>query len=127
MRFCIVACVALSATLVSFTSTASAAPYIQVAPSDLLNKPSFYDGQHVAVTGRVQNIQEKTMANSVYDNFELCDQRCVRIVALGRPAISEGQRVTVHGTFNTVKGPPGIGFRSEIDASFVLTDSYGDL
>lgn len=109
--------------LANLTVGVSAAADISVTPSDLQATPTFYDGKHIAVTGKVQNIQERTAhSGSPYAFFELCDARCVRIMTWGHPAISEGQRLTVHGTFTTEKPPPGITFRSELEASYVFAD-----
>ena len=34
-----------------------------------------------------------------YETFQVCDQSCVSVFAVGHLQITEGQRVTVHGTF----------------------------
>ncbi len=107
----------------SLIAGSSAAADVPATPSALLARPSFYDGKHIAVTGKVQRIDERTSQNgNPYAFFELCDAKCVRIMTWGHPTISDGQQLTVHGTFTKVKGPPGITFRSEIEASYVFAD-----
>jgi hypothetical protein len=109
--------------ILSLIAGSMAAADVSVTPSALLARPSFYDGKHIAVTGKVQHVEERTpQSSSPYAFFELCDAKCVRVMTWGHPAISDGQRLAVHGTFTKVKGPPGITFRSQIEASYVFAD-----
>jgi hypothetical protein len=88
-----------------------------VKPSTILANPSQYDGQHVAVSGTVTNIQEKTShRGNAYDIFELCDTQCIRVFTFGHPSITERQHLVVHGTFSETKHVGSYTFHNEIEA-----------
>lgn len=75
-----------------------------VTPSALLESPSSYNGKRVAVPGVVERIRELyTRHHDAYDDFRLCDAQCVSVFIRGRPSITNGQNVTVHGTFQTAE------------------------
>jgi hypothetical protein len=84
----------------------------------LLNKPAKYDGQQVDVSGTVTQLQRGVShQGNPYITFSLCASRCVHVFEFGAPNISEGQRLTVHGTFAAVKHVGKYTFYNEIDAT----------
>jgi len=94
-------------------------PYAElgVTPTQLIAHPSSYDGQHVGVTGKVENIALKTsQRGNDYETFKLCDKVCVRVFTWGHPKLIEGQSKTVHGTFSAVKHVGSSTFYNEIEA-----------
>ena len=94
-------------------------PYAEmdVSPSQLMASPSSYDGQHVGVTGKVENIVLKTsQRGNDYETFKLCDKVCVRVFIWGHPKLNEWQSKTVHGTFAAVKHVGSNTFYNEIEA-----------
>ena len=101
-----------AAVAMLFPIVASATTIAQVLAS-----PSSYDGQHVDVTGRVSGLRSKTShRGNAYVTFSLCSDRCVHVFAFGTPNISDGQTITVHGTFAAVKHVGEYTFYNEVDA-----------
>ena len=93
--------------LISLAVGASAAA-AEVTVSQLLSDALSFDGRHVTVTGRVQSIKPGSSGlGHEYGTFQLCEQSCVNVLALGHPQITEGQRVTINGKFeaDTSFGP----------------------
>lgn len=83
----------------------------------ILASPSSYDGQHVNVSGTVEQLERKVShRGNPYVTFSLCSGPCVHVFAFGTPSISDGQTITVRGTFAAVKHVSGYTFFSEIDA-----------
>lgn len=94
-------------------------PYAEIVltPTQLAAHPSSYDGQHVGVTGKVENLELKTShRGNAYEIFQLCDKVCVRVFIWGHPKLSEGHSKTVHGTFAAVKHVGSSTFYNEIEA-----------
>jgi len=90
-----------------------------VSIADLLNHASAYDGSHVVVAGSVASVRPKTSrAGNQYETFDLCDTNgnCVRVFTWGQPALREGDKITVKGTFSAAKHVGGYAFRNEIEA-----------
>ena len=84
---------------------------------DVLGHPSTYDGQHVDVSGQISHLKQKTShKGNPYVTFSLCSDQCVHVFAFGSPSITDGQTITVHGTFAAVKRVGSYTFRNEIDA-----------
>lgn len=83
----------------------------------ILGNPSTYDGQHVAVSGTVEHFERKVSRRGhPYVTFSLCSGQCIHVFGFGSPSISDGQTITVRGTFAAVKHVSGYTFFSEIDA-----------
>jgi ABC-type hemin transport system substrate-binding protein len=93
--------------------TASSAATI----GQILGAPSTYDGLHVDVRGTVEHLEQKVShKGNAYVTFSLCSSQCIHVFAFGSPGISDGQTITVHGTFAAVKHVSGYAFYNEIDA-----------
>ncbi|HTV72781.1 MAG TPA: hypothetical protein VME66_03630 [Candidatus Acidoferrales bacterium] len=70
----------------------------------ILAHPLQWDGKHVHVTGAVMRLEERTALDGRdYDVFDLCNAGCIRVFTGGRPALSEGQKLSVQGTFSSAK------------------------
>lgn len=103
-----------------FLLSASAAAFAADDISAILKNPSAYDGRVVEVRGTVSQLRERTShRGNDYDTFKLCSASCVSVFTFGRPAISDGKTVTVHGTFSAVKHTGGYTFYNEIEADAV--------
>jgi hypothetical protein len=90
----------------------SAATVAQIAGS-----PSSYDGQHVDLRGAVEHLEQKVShKGNRYVTFSLCSSQCVHVFGFGSPHLSDGQTITVHGTFAGVKRVSSYTFYNEIDA-----------
>ncbi|HEY6326594.1 MAG TPA: hypothetical protein VIW73_08820 [Candidatus Cybelea sp.] len=110
-RFAIPA--AIVGLLAALPTTSSAATIAQV-----LGSPSTYDGLHVDVRGTVAHLEQKTShKGNPYVTFSLCSGQCVHVFGFGSPSLSDGQTITVHGTFAAVKRVGGYTFYNEIDAA----------
>ncbi len=93
---------------------------IELSADALATEPERYDGKRVAVTGVVTELRERTaIAHFAYDEFQLCESRCVRVYTRGRPRIVDGQRVTARGTFFTVHRVGKWAFKDELVAEVV--------
>lgn len=107
---------ALVAALVVISAALPAAASTATVPQ-LLANPSSYDGSHVDVTGKIQKLEQKTShKGNPYVTFSLCSTQCVHVFGFGTPSISDGQTITVHGTYAAVKHVSGYTFYNEIDA-----------
>lgn len=105
------------AFLLSAASTAALAADEIAA---ILKSPSAYDGKSVEVRGIVSQLREQTShRGNDYDTFKLCSTACISVFTFGRPAISDGKTVTVHGRFSTVKHTGGYTFYNEIEADAI--------
>jgi hypothetical protein len=101
------------AAFLAFAPIAASAATI----TQLLANPSTFDGQHVDVTGKIEDLKSKVShKGNAYVTFSLCSGRCVHVFAFGSPNISDGQSITVHGTFAAVKHTGSYTFYNEIDA-----------
>jgi hypothetical protein len=53
-----------------------------VRPSQIVGKPTTYDGKHLTVSGTVQHVTAKTSRRgNEYETFDLCDNSCVKVFA----------------------------------------------
>jgi hypothetical protein len=85
--------------------------------SALLAHPESYDGQSVAIAGRVQKVELNTSpGGSDYEVFQLCDKACVSVFTRGHPLLSEGQRKSLRGTFVSVKHVGANTVHNEVEA-----------
>jgi hypothetical protein len=97
IRFAIPA--AAFALLTSLPATVSAATIDQI-----LGTPANYDGHHVDVKGTVEHLERKVSHHgNPYVTYSLCSSQCVPVIAFGDAAANNGQTVTVHGTYESVK------------------------
>lgn len=75
-----------------------------------------WDGRHVRVAGTLMRLEERTaMDGREYDAFDLCDATCVHVFTGGRPALREGQTLTVQGTFSAAKRIGEFDFQNDIE------------
>jgi hypothetical protein len=106
---------ALSVAAISLLAPAAATAGDSIAA--ILRSPTSYDGKHVDVTGTIRGLREKTShKGNAYDTFSICSDGCLHVFTFGRPRITDGQTITVHGTFAAVKHVGAYTFRNEIDA-----------
>lgn len=85
--------------------------------AQVLGSPSTYDGRHVDVKGTVEHLEQKTShKGNPYVTFSLCSGQCIHVFAFGTPSISDGQTITVHGSYESVKHVSGYTFYNEVDA-----------
>ena len=102
---------AVFAVLVVLPAASSAATVAQV-----LGNPSTYEHPRRCY-GHDQTSREKiSHKGNAYVTFVLCSSQCIHVFAFGSPNISDGQKITVHGTFAAVKHVGGYTFYNEIDA-----------
>jgi hypothetical protein len=90
-----------------------------VTIAGLLGNPARYDGTHVVVSGVAADVRMRTSrAGNDYETFEVCDQQmnCVRVFTWGHPAVEEGAKITVRGTFSAVRHVGRYTFYNEIEA-----------
>jgi hypothetical protein len=104
----------VSATLLLLAS----GPAWGTTVSEILKDPTGYSGKHLDVSGTVQDVEQKTSRRgNDYETFDVCDgDSCVKVFAWGHPQINEGQKLTVHGTFDAVKHVGRYTFYNELDA-----------
>lgn len=87
------------------------------AIADILANPASFDGKHLAVTGTIANLAPKTSKRgNDYTTFDLCDTKCIRVYSYGHPKLSNGQKLTVNGTFAADKHVGSLDFKNELDA-----------
>jgi len=107
----------LAILLAALSTSATPSAWLAVTPSQLHAAPHSFDGQHVGVTGKVENLQLKTSERgNDYETFNLCDKACVRVFTWGHPKLTQGQSETVHGTFAAVKHVGSSTFYNDIEA-----------
>ncbi len=71
-----------------------------MTPDQIASSPRAYNGQHVEVTGRVTHLRALHLRNgTTYVRFSLCATRCIHAVVSGATALTEGETITVHGTY----------------------------
>jgi hypothetical protein len=103
---------AVFVVLAAVPSMGSAATIAQI-----LGSASKYDGQHVDVRGTVERLEQKVShKGNPYVTFSICSSQCLHVFAFGTPSISDGQTITVHGTYEAVKRVSGYTFYNEMDA-----------
>jgi hypothetical protein len=89
-----------------FAAVAAALVAAVLTPSQILSKPSSYDGKSVTVSGTVSHLQvSKSMFRKV-TGFQLCDTKCLVVVDETNASHHDGEAATVSGTFQqSFKGP----------------------
>jgi hypothetical protein len=83
--------------VLALTSTAYAQTAVQI--SDILRDPFTYDRQSVGVSGTIKDLKIETE----YESFQICDRRCLWVLAWGHAQLQEGQFLTVSGEFRIAK------------------------
>ena len=85
----------------AFPLAASAATLSSLSAGQILVSPQRYDGQHVEVTGSVEYLQQHvTRRGTAYATFWLCSKGCVNVFVAGTVNVTEGETITVQGTFS---------------------------
>jgi hypothetical protein len=88
----------LAIALLVFASAPLAAG--AMTPDQIASAPRVYNGQHVEVTGRVTHVHPLHLRNgTTYVRFSVCATRCIHAVVSGAAALTEGETITVHGTY----------------------------
>jgi hypothetical protein len=102
-----------------FAFTAVPALAVSTTVAQILAKPSYYDGTHVVVSGTIQKLDKKVSdKGNHYVTFWLCSTQCIEVYGLGSPNISDGQAITVFGTFSIVKHVGPYSFNNGIYADY---------
>ncbi|HTV92223.1 MAG TPA: hypothetical protein VMG98_05865 [Verrucomicrobiae bacterium] len=71
-----------------------------MTPDQIASAPHAYNRQHIDVTGRVEHVRVERLPNGTqYESFSICATRCVQAVVVGAPAVTQGQTITVRGTY----------------------------
>lgn len=89
--------------------------------TELLAHPEQYDRQAVTVAGKVANLQVATnrQGQPAYGFLLSGDKGTVKVVALGKVEIHEGEQVIVEGIFNRLRQAGRAIVFNEIKASFI--------
>jgi len=87
------------------------------AINDIVSDPGRWDGRHVKIAGTISAVEERTAINGrAYDVFSLCDGSCMRVFMDGRPKLTDGQMLTVEGTFSAAKRIGEIQLQNDVQA-----------
>ncbi|MGD0968547.1 MAG: hypothetical protein ABR949_09700 [Candidatus Aquilonibacter sp.] len=87
-----------------------------MTPDQIASAPRSFNAQHVEVTGRVAKLRTQRLPNGTsYLRFSLCAARCVQAIFFGASAITDGQTITVHGTYYGWKDLGSYTIRHAID------------
>ena len=85
--------------------------------SSIFDAPQVLNGKTITVRGTVVNFHENPSLPVASVTFSLCGGGCVRVYAAGRPKLSNGQSITVTGTFSMVDHINGYVYYNQIDAT----------
>lgn len=96
------------------TSCAAAAA---ISPRQVLAHADQYNGTVISVTGTVDDFRDRvSRRGNAYETFELCgNTACLHVFAWGNAPHSDGDSVTLSGTFWTVKRVGRYTFYNELD------------
>ncbi len=99
-------------------SLIAASPAPATTPiADILANPTSFDGQHLAVSGTIAQLAEKTSRRgNDYTTFDLCDTACIHVYSYGHPKLANGQTLTANGKFFADKHIGSMDFKNELDA-----------
>jgi hypothetical protein len=88
-----------------------------ISPGYLLAHGSTYDGRSVTVAGSISAFRPHVShKGNAYVTFEVCaTSSCVHVFEWGSPELTEGQSLTVHGTFSVQKHVGQYTFYNEIE------------
>ncbi len=89
--------------------------------TEILAHPEQYDRQAVTVTGKVANLQIATnrQGQPAYGFLLTGDKGTVKVVALGKVEVHEGEQVIVEGVFNRLRQAGRAIVFNEIKASLI--------
>jgi hypothetical protein len=92
--------------------------------TQILGSPSSYDGHHVDVRGTVEHLARSVLhQGNPFVTFSLCSHECIQVFAFGNPTTSNGQTITVHGTYEKVNHLNGYTLQNGIEADGGAGDS----
>ncbi len=87
---------------------------------DILSNRDYCNGKTVSVNGNAKNIKFRTSKKgSNYTTFDIFDNGNLNVFTWGRPDISEGKSITVHGKFYMEKKSGEYVFYDEIEADTI--------
>jgi hypothetical protein len=90
----------------------------------ILGSPTSYDGRHVEVKGTVEHLERKmSHQGDPYVTFSLCSSQCINVFEFGNPGTSNGQTITVRGTYDKVNHISGYTIYNGIKAGGGQADS----
>ncbi len=70
----------------------------------IVGSPTTYDGRHVDVKGTVEHLERKVSHHgNPYVTYSVCSSQCLPVISFGAEPSANGQIVTVHGTYESVK------------------------
>ena len=109
----------LASLLVLAWTAAALARADQVAVKELLAEPDKWHGRAVVVSGTVLGLDARvSQKGNPYYTFRLNDGAAsVTVFAYGTPAVKDGSRVQVEGTFLKVKRVGKHTFQNQVDAA----------
>jgi len=89
--------------------------------TEILAHPEQYDRQAVMITGKVANLQIATnrQGQPAYGFLLTGDKGTVKVVALGKVEVHEGDQVIVEGIFNRLRQAGRAIVFNEIKANFI--------
>ncbi len=88
------------AASIAFAATAAHAATPAVSPDAVLANTGNYDGQTVAITGVVRNVQTRTMRFGTVVSYDLCAAQCVHVFDRSGATVNEGATITATGVFH---------------------------
>jgi hypothetical protein len=89
-----------------FSAFILAAAAAALTPSQIVAKPSTYEGQSVTVSGTVSHVQVSKSLFRTVTGFQLCDTKCIVVIDERNASHKDGEQATVSGTFQqSFKGP----------------------
>jgi cytochrome c-type biogenesis protein CcmE len=113
---CVFSIAFLSQLVMLYRITVSAE---RVSVQQILSNPSEFDGQEISIQGIATKVSPRTSKRgNEYTTFTLTDEsgEGVNVFTGGHPRVSEGQKVTVMGTYEKVKRVGKHVFYDEIGA-----------
>lgn len=97
--------------------------YVDSSPpvAAIVSHPGDYSRKPIVITGTVRSLDEwRTRSGFGVERFMLCQDACVRIFADMQSPISNGQQVSVRGTFWRTYRTGTTAYRNEIIANEVF-------
>jgi hypothetical protein len=90
---------ALALGVIVLTMTSSAKAYTGVSIDDVLRNARTYDDRDISVSGEVRDLNFQTH----YAYFQICNPKCLNVVAWGHPNVWMTEHRIIHGRFYRVK------------------------
>ena len=88
---------ALCSALITAPIVAAAA---DLSPSTILSNAQSYDGQSVAVQGTITDFSTRQTRRGTVATYKICDQKCVDVLDPNASTQTNGNSVTINGTFH---------------------------